>query len=398
MNRKAILILAVIFILILGTVGALVFMKYGSGNKTADQTDTTDEIPVDTEPVDGEPVDELPVDETPPGDTTSSAQKFFTDLAISPSFLYDGSGIAFMAPTGTLVQLKLLEARPGELVVAERKEYELPPKANIRKILWQPFGDDFIVEREEDGRVRYSVYLYRRQQFVDLPEQVQAVDWVPRTVTQGALEDPDILSEIVYLWKDPEGQVTLNVAAADNSRYELLTDIWEPDNDLSLSPDGRSVLFWRTQSQDAINRINMVSADGKFFRTILKEGYNSGALWSPDNRTFLFVRLSDSAGVQELYLANIFTNDSGPLDIRSNLDKAFWASPNILYIAGSDINNPTSDQLYRFDLTKDADPEIFDLGVDVDVSDLIVSPEQTYAVFKDRLSQSLYYYFLPKAE
>jgi Tol biopolymer transport system component len=71
--------------------------------------------------------------------------------------------------------------------------------------------------------------------------------------------------------------------------------MWENDDDLAISPDGRTILFWRKGSTEQTNKINMVSPDGKLFRTVVKDGYNTGAVWSPDSQKFAFNRKSASA-------------------------------------------------------------------------------------------------------
>src|SRR5690348_7774319 len=103
MNKKAIAILGAIFILIIATLGFLVYQKYSTKTTAAPaqtstgQTSTTPPVSASTST-------------TPVAGNSGPLVKLTTSAIISPALFYNGSGITYFTPSGDLFQADLVNA------------------------------------------------------------------------------------------------------------------------------------------------------------------------------------------------------------------------------------------------------------------------------------------------
>ena len=132
MNKKAIAILGAIFVLIVGTLGFLIYLKYaGSAKKTPA---TVAQNPTST----STPQTQPPVATTTPATPVvpaGSVVQLTTDQVVSPTIFYNGNSISYFDNQGNFYQAALLAAN-NQLSLSNKKQIDIPAKSAITKILW----------------------------------------------------------------------------------------------------------------------------------------------------------------------------------------------------------------------------------------------------------------------
>ena len=371
MNKKAIAILGAIFILIVGTLGFLIYSRSKS-----------DESEID--PVVETPIEETPVVEEPTDPTPSGAAVKLTDVPVlSPVLFFQGIGISYFDSAGHLYQSDL-QITNGTALLSNKRELSIDLRPGISKVLWPLAGKGFIAEFNSGGRPSWSYFDTPKNEYFDIPKQVYSLDWMPAG------------DKIIYTWVDSTGKATLQFANPNASDFRTITDLYVPDNIVKASPDGRNVLLYRNQTNDVTkNVINMVSTDGKTFTSVIKEGYNVGALWSPDSKKFLFSRRDADTQRYTLWVADIVTGDIRSLGVTGSPTKAVWTKDSQVVYAGV----PTSGNMGQ-GLTQDTIQKItvgsgeqkeFPTGVAVDAQDMFLSLDETVLFFRNAQDNALYY-------
>lgn len=375
MNKKAIAILGAIFILIVGTLGFLIYNQ----NKSKDPEPPTNQEPP---PV----VEETPppvVEETPPP-APSGAIRLTDEPIISPILFFQGTGISYFDSSGQLYQTDLEVKDDGTALLSNRKQYSVALKPNITKILWPQVGINYIAQFGSDSKPTWSVYETSKAAYADVPPQVYSIDWMPSG------------DKIMYVWVDENGKATLNVSNPDTTGYQELTDFYEPDNVIDLSPDGANVLFYRTQTTDITkNTINVVTADGKIFKSIVKEGYNTGTLWSPDSKKFLFNKRDSASQKLALWVADISTGEVRNLNVFTTVDKAVWSKDGLSVFAGVPTTGIAGQGLTQDVLTKiivnSGQQQPYESEIAIDARDLFLSSNESVLFFRNAQDNALYY-------
>ncbi len=371
MNRRAIVILGAIFILIVLTLGFLIFQRSRSKNENTNNTNQTNEP------------EEYPTPDPGPTDGFSGpVVKLNDDQVISPVLFFQGDGITYLTKQGELYQVTISE-EDGKVILSNKTQLTLPPKTGINKIHWPQSGNHFLAEiLTPSGAKAWTIYNSESNAYTDLPRQVTSIDWLP----QG--------NKIVYIWLDSNNKSTLNVANPDNSGYKAVADIWENDDELKVSPDGQSILFYRTDSSEAKNSINLTTPDGTLFRSVIKDGYNYGVLWGTDSKSFVFGR-RNSASSYELWLGDIADGAIQSLGVTSIVDKVLWdRSGQFIYVAVPSKGNPqtglTEDKLVRVNILNGEKKE-YDLGQGVDMREMFLNSNGDRIFFVNKQDEGLYY-------
>lgn len=385
-NKKAVAILGAILLLILGTVGFLLYQR--SKNKTTTDNTTPPpaaEVVVDPNP----PIEQTPPTETPPAETpppqdqtpppsnSSVVVNKLTDSeGLSPAIFVQGYGLAYLNSEGQLYQASLQEAE-GKIQVSDLQELVIPQKLDVKKVLWPDAGNNFIVQRMESGQERFSIYISDRGEFVDMPSKVTYMNWMPGG------------QEILYVWFDG-GKSTLNIANADGSNWKKLVDFWEPDNYISVSPDGRRIAFYQSQNQNEPNKLNVVTIDGKVFKSVVKEGHNYGAMWSPDSKNILYLRRT-IGGVKTLWVVNSNTGEARDLGVElASLDKVVWSQDSRSIYAGGSVGGG-SEQLHKID-AQSGQRTSLDLSIPSDIWEPTLNSTATALFFRNALDGNKLYY------
>lgn len=378
MNKKAIAILGGIFILIAGTLGVIIYLR--SSNSSV-------ETPVPTPPpvVEQPPIDFPDFEEPePPISTPSSNASRLTDEAvITPALFFQGNGIAYFDRNGRLYRTDMATSS-GTVLLSNKTELTVPAKSGISKILWPPIGNSYIAESGIGLARQWSYYNPETAQYVELPRQVKSLSWLPSG------------NKVMFVWVDDNGRASLNTANPDTSDYQFLTDLNDNDIEISVSPDGQTVAFYRTQTADMNqNGLFTVSSDGQVWRDITRDGYNRGALWSPDSRKLLFSKRDPSTQRYMLWYADLTTGEMRNLNVETSESKAAWTrdSQSIVVAvpsSGTVGSGITSDTIYKISVSSATRTE-FSPGSGVDAQELFLSLDERTLFFRNAQDGALYY-------
>jgi len=225
MNKKAIAILGAIFILIVGTLGFLIYSKY-AGSKTPAASSVTNNA-TSTTPA----VTQNTASSTPTGQgNQSNIVQLTSDQVVSPALFFNGTGISYFDHQGNLYQVTL-QNNNGQLSLTAKKQLDIPLKPSISKILWPAKGNDFIAQfTDSSGKNTWSYFNSNTGSYTDLPKQVESVDWMPSG------------DKIMYVWLDG-GKASLSLGNPDTSSHQTLGAMWETDDQLHVSPWRPGIIF-----------------------------------------------------------------------------------------------------------------------------------------------------------
>jgi hypothetical protein len=301
MNKKAIAILGAIFLLIVGTLGFLIYSKYGGKQAV------TPPVSQGQEP--GTPATTTPPIVDPPPPAGPAFVKLLDDQVVSPALFYNGKGVTYFDTQGQLHQATFSAGTP--IQIGSQQSLDIEPHPGITKVLWPSQGDNFIAQVEKTtGGYVWSAYNSSNRSFVDLPSQVKSISWLPSG------------DQVLFVWLE-NGKATLNSGDHDTKNWKYIADMWETDDAIEISPDGKNVLYYEQNSSSSTNPVYLTTPDGKIWKTLVKSGYNSGVLWSPDSQKFLFGKRT-SSGQFQLWYYNLLTDEVKNLGFATIPEKAAW--------------------------------------------------------------------------
>jgi Tol biopolymer transport system component len=375
MNKRAIAILGAIFLLIVGTLGFLIYSKYGGKKTTLTPVINTGNSASST------PIANNPATTTPP---QTKFVKLLDDQVVSPALFFNGKGITFFDTQGQLYQAGFVD-NSNPLAISSKQSLDIEARAGITKILWPPKGDNFIAQFvSSSGQPTWSFYDSAVRTYTDLPGQVESVDWLPTG------------DKIVYIWLD-NGKATLNISDPDTKNYQTTATMWEPDDQVDVSPDGKNILYFEQNAATTTNPIFLTTPDGKIWKTLVNSGFNYGVLWSPDSQKFLFGKRDSSGQNFQLWYYNLLTGEVTNLKLNTTPDKAVWSQDSqTIYAAVSQTGaagggNLTSDTFFRLD-TSTMDKQQYDSGtVVIDGRSLFLGSNGDKLFFKNAQDGGLYY-------
>jgi hypothetical protein len=383
MNKKAIAILGAIFLLIVLALGLLIYLRSRNSNTNTNNQNLPANQPVvvpDNTPTNTNTEPTQPV--------VSKAEKLTDGDVVSPALYFNGQGISYFNQQGQLFTTDL-QISGGKALLSNKRELTIPLKSNISNIYWAPTGQNFIAEFLGSSKASWSYYDGTKGAYVDLPAQVQSLDWLGTT------------GQILFVWQDDAGKAFLNSGNPDTSGYKVLTDLFEADNKIAISPDGRSVLFYRFNNSGTQNAINFVSPDGVGFKTVVKDGYNFGVKWAPDSNKFLFTKRDPSSQRYALWVGNLLTGEVKSLNVETTLEKTTWSRDSqsvyaAVPIKGTPGQGLTEDMLYTINVATTQQKK-YDLGAPADVRNIFSDQTETIVFFKNYQDQLLYYFNLQTA-
>jgi len=402
MNKKAIAILGAIFLLIVGTLGFLVYSKY-YGNSTPTNQPTLAPSPAPTPtptpltptpaptPTPDPTFNPSPIPTTTPdsADNPSTIVQLTDDQVVSPVLFFNGLGVTYLDKQGHLFQADLQESN-GTLSLTGKKQIDIPLKANINKILWPNLGRDFIAQiKNASGFNSWSYFDHTTALYTDLPPQVESLDWTPAG------------DKIMYVWLDKD-KSTLNLGNPDSSNYKKIGDMWENDDTISISPDGSQVLYYESNNASSTNAINSVTADGKLWKSLVKTGNNFGVLWSPDSQKFLFTKKDPSTQKYQLWVYSLVSGEAKNLGLFTGLNKVVWdKDSNIIYAAVPNSGSVsetslTVDSFFRMDTSNLNKKQYGPSNISIDGRDLFLNSTSDKLFFRNAQDGGLYYLDLAK--
>lgn len=391
MNKKAIAILGAIFLLIVGTLGFLIYSKYSADNKDQQAQNPPDNNPVAPNPFDPNstttPLDPIIPDPQP---SNTAFSKLGDDQVVSPILFYNGNGIAFFDAGGRLYQADFDESA-GSLQLKNKRSLDVQAAGTLTQILWPSRGDHFMaVYADSQGKNSYSFYNSDTRVFTDLPRQVTSLDWAPSG------------DKIFYIWTE-NGKSSLNFSNPDTSSWQQIADMWETDDEIRVSPDGSSIAYYQAGNPGDTNKITMTTPDGKVWKDLVKEGYNLGILWSPDSQKILFAKRDRQTGQYGLWYYSLSSGETKPLNLFTTVDKVIWdRDSNTVYAAvpmsgGAGTGTLTSDTFFKLN-TQTLERQEFkpDTGMVLDGRSLVLANNSDKLFFKNAQDGGLYYLDLTK--
>ena len=384
MNKKAIAILGAIFILIIAVLGVLIYSKYYEGRQTEKNTSENNSTNVQNENQDAPSGDsQNNGDQAESGDIEQ--QNGFVKLTetgvVTPVLFFNGRGVTYFDDSDRLMQADLVESS-NALELSRERELLIPYKAGITRILWPEQGNKFIAETQSFVNKSWSLYNGDLGVYADLPLQIISLDWMPSG------------DKIAYVWLE-DGKATLNISNPDTTNWQEISEMWELDNIIRVSPDGQNVLYFRGSSQEETNAINITNLDGTLWQGLVKTGFNFGALWSPDGQKFLFGKKDPVLNQFSLWVYDMITGESQDLGINTEVEKAVWdKTGRVVYVAGSlggSLDSFASEKIYKIDLNTLAQTEYDPGSLNIDASDLFLNSAEDKVFFKNNTDGSLYY-------
>lgn len=325
MNKKAIVILVCMFVLILVAGGVLFYLwKFKTPQDTAGNPQVPGNVATSTPKT-------SPV-------TTIKETSLYSGTVISPMITASNT-LAFFNQNAQLVQGVLQkDATTGRYTFSPRVS-TLGRDTGINRVLWGDAEGEFILEYISGEGKSYLYYSIKSQQLVAFPKQITQLAWIP-----GA-------GRVLYFWKGLDNKMAAYTAKPDNTDFRRVSDIWETDNAFAVSPDGSAALLWRTGVGASTAKIVYMSLDGKEFKNVTQDGFDQGALWHPDSQQFLFTRQDSKSKQAQLWLSSISdVNSAKNLGLYGNVDTAVWSKDgsNLYLFASADPSAPL--KLYKITL------------------------------------------------
>lgn len=376
MNKRAIAILGAIFLLIVGTLGFLIYAKYG-GKKPASSPPVVQNTATTSPPAVNN------ASTTPPLQSGPKFTKLSGDQVVSPVLFFQGGGVTYFDVSGQLYKASL-QNNNGQLQLGAKQSLDIETRPNISKILWPSQGENFIAQFNNNGQPSWSFFDSSVRSYTDLPSQVESVDWLPAG------------NKIVYVWLQ-NGKATLNIGDPDTKNWKYVADMWETDDRIDVSPDGKNILYYEQNTATSTNPIFLTTPDGKIWKTPVAPGFNYGVLWSPDSQKFLFGKRDSVSGGFGLWYYNLLTGEVENLKLNTTPEKAVWAQDSqTIYaavpttgIAGGD--NLTSDTFFSLDVSTLDKKEYNPGGTVIDGRNLLLSNDGNQLFFKNAQDGGLYY-------
>jgi hypothetical protein len=318
--------------------------------------------------------------------SASGITKLTSDQIVSPVLFYNGQGITYFDNQGNLYQSTLTN-NSGALALTATKQLAIPAQANISKILWPAQGNNFIAQLSapNSGAISWSYYNSTSGAYTLLPPQVESVSWLPNG------------NQIMYIWVSG-GKATLKIGNPDTTGYQTLSNLYETDGTINVSPDGSQMLYYETQNASTTNPIYSISADGKTWKTLVADGQNLGVLWSPDGQKFLFGKKDPQSQNYQLWVDNISTGEIKNLSLFTTPDKAVWGiDSTTVYAAVPQSETPgssslTSDTFYQININTSVQSQYSsNPTTPVDGQNLFLDSTGSNLFFRNAQDGGLYY-------
>jgi len=237
----------------------------------------------------------------PPIAAAPQIKKIGNDRVVSPIPAINNGGIWYFNAEGRLFRINL----DGEGLT----EYPLPLlSGTIRKILWPQAGEDFIaISSGSTGEIK-DYYNSQKKVYTTLPANIKSLDWMPDS------------RRIVYIWQSADNQhQQLAMANGDGTGFVIIKDVFWPDLQIKVSPDGKTALLYRSIVDGNVNKIYSVNLETGEILTVIDSGKNLEAIWISANR-FLFSQSAITA-YPRVYLFDMISKQATDLDLNTSLDK-----------------------------------------------------------------------------
>ena len=287
------------------------------------------------------------------------------EKVISPIFSENGDYVWFMAGS------KLYRQRTDGSVPKE--EIVLPEAViGVTGVIWPMEGENFLIEQNLDGHVRYLSFDSFNDRFVEFDSAIRN----PRFLPTG--------DKVVYDRLTSTGGHELKIADADGNNFAKVGDLFRPDYDFAVSPNGHELAAWSTSSLTPSPFFLVDLFTGKFDQ-LGEAGFYRGAKFSPDGSKLL-VSKNNQSGVAALALYELSSRILTNIGLFGEIDQVSWSRD------GAEIFLPGALGLLRYRPATAEVKEVFRFpeGNALRVERLQVHPSKTFVVLVASGSGFLY--------
>lgn len=298
-------------------------------------------------------------EETPTG---PQIIKLSEEVAISPIPSFDNNAIWYFTEDGRLFRMNT----DGTGIT----EYPIPAlgtSVTLRRALWPKSGSDFIAVSLSQQEEIKSYYNSTAKLYTRLPANVQSLDWMPDS------------RRVAYIWRSSNGlSQQLVIANSDGSGFVPVKDVFWPDLQIKVAPDGLSALLYRSQIQGGINKIYGINLVNGEMYTVVDQGENLAATWISPTR-FLFSQ-SSVTDYPRVYMHDVTTKKSTDLGINTSLDKVAADYEGIKVYAATPKKDSSGDKFVSIDLSNFALTDYFNPEGVVSARNLMLINTELYFV------------------
>jgi len=301
------------------------------------------------------------------------------ERVISPVFSGIGEYVWFMAGDGKIYRQKTDGSAPKEEIV-------LPEQvAGAVRVIWpvvrdpegssdpeREEGENFLVEQNLDGHVRYLSYDSFNNRFTEYEAGIRN----PRFLSAG--------DKVIYDRVTGSGAHELKIADADGNNFAKIADLFRPDYDFAVSPNGHEAAAWST-SQVTAAPLFLVDLFTGGFDVLGEPGFYRGAKFSP-NGARLLVSKSNQAGISGLAVLTLSPRKASDVGLYANIEEAVWGKDS----AAIWTTGVSGVLRYRIDTQEISEAFKFPEGENRRVSSLLLHPSETFFLFVDEETGFLY--------
>lgn len=292
-------------------------------------------------------------------------KKVLDEAVVSPVGAFDNNSIWYFNSEGRLFKVN----SDG----SNLSEFSLPifPSGNLIQALWPKIGSDFIAISRNDGQIAKSYYDSTSKLFMELAPNIQWVEWLPDG------------KRVVYIWQSNDKKTQqLVMSNADGSGYKSITSVFWPDLVLKASPDGNTVLMYRSQVVGDTNKIYSANLATGVISTWVDTGKNTAASWLPVGNKFLYVQNS------KIYLFDVLNQLSTDTKLNTTLEKTVVDSSGKILYAAVPKEDKTGDYFVKLNLSSNITENYFVPETQLNVKSLMLIGNTVY--YLDNKDNKLY--------
>ncbi|MFH1233203.1 MAG: hypothetical protein V1649_00945 [Patescibacteria group bacterium] len=264
----------------------------------------------------------------------------------------------------------------------------------VEKVTWSPKKNKAILEYPDGANI---VYDFTDKKQITLPAHWKDFDF--------SIDGSKLVMKSIGL--DPDNR-WLAIANEDGSKAQRLEVLGDKDETVypSWSPNNQTVAMYTEGIDFNRQEVYFVGLNGENFKSLIIEGRGFQPKWSPSgNRLLYSVYSSDNNLKPMLWIDNASGDNIGSgrkmLDIETWANKCVFANESDLYCAvpenleqGSglfpEMAKNTKDDLYKIDMQTGLKKLIATPDGDYNMSNLIISTNNSYLYFTDETSKALY--------
>lgn len=232
---------------------------------------------------------------------------------------------------------------------------------------------------------------------------------VPLKAEMGRLAWDNLGGKIYYQYTDPVTKNrSLNSANPDGTQWKKLADLGMEDFFLATIPRSSSVSFWNRPNAKKQSSLNAVSALGENRHSLFEGVFGGDYVWSPTGETLLISGSDDADGNKFSLRTMKGSEGAQTLSLPTLISKTVWskdgktlyyalpgALPKEAVLPNDYFEKPlyTKDTFWKVDVTTGKKTRLIELRDNTksfDSSDLLLSLQEDFLYFTDRVSKRLY--------